>query len=61
MELNEQFGFGESRFARYAEGMVKRMDEYIDRFGDDCLLTALRFKAKQLGFEIEFTDGGKHG
>lgn len=58
LELNEQFGFGEKRLSQFITGMTKRMDEYIDKYGDDCLLTALRFKAAQLGCEIIFTETG---
>ncbi len=53
LTLHEDFGFGSARIERYIHGMTPRMDEIIDRYGDDCFLTALQAKCKDIGIEIE--------
>lgn len=52
LTLHEDFRFGKDRIERYVGGMLPRMDDTIDRYGDDCFLAAL--KAKCRDFDVEF-------
>ncbi len=51
--LHDDFGFGSGRIQRFMQGMMGRMDAYIDNYGDDCLLAALRAKCRDIGIEVE--------
>lgn len=52
--LHREFGFGKKRFERAFHQVFRLMEDYIDRYDGDCLLTALQVKAKEeVGIEIE--------
>ena len=52
--LHREFGFGKERFERVFHKVFRLMEDYIDRYDGDCLLTALQVKAKEeVGIEIE--------
>lgn len=52
--LHREFGFGKDRYERVFHQVFRLMEDYIDRYDGDCLLTALQVKAKEeVGIEIE--------
>ena len=52
--LHREFGFGKKRFERVFHQVFRLMEDYIDRYDGDSLLTALQVKAKEeVGIEIE--------
>lgn len=51
--MNEKDGYGEKRISDRLTDAFKRVDEYTERYGSDCVLTARKKKLKDLGITIE--------
>lgn len=54
LELHEaKDPYGAMRLERFAEGMIKRVDKYIDRYDSEYTLTAMKRQCKDIGFEVQ--------
>lgn len=52
--LHSSRGFGKKRFEEDFHQVFMLLEDYIDRYDGECLLTALQVKAKEeVGIEIE--------
>lgn len=49
---NERDPYGKVRLERVGNGIKRRSMAYIDRYGDDCALTAMKKQCKEFGFEV---------
>lgn len=50
---NEKDPYGKERCERVGNGIKKRAMAYIDRYGDEFTLTAMRKECKEFGFEVQ--------
>lgn len=53
LTLNEMDGYGEKRITDRMTDALKRIDEYTERYGSDCVLTAMKNRLKDIGITIE--------
>lgn len=52
LEMHETAGYGKGRCTDLANRLMQRIYGYIDRYGEDCLLTALESKCGEFGFDL---------
>ena len=59
LELHERDGYGKKRMTVRCIGAFNRCTEMVERYGEDFAYTAMREKAKEIGFEIQVSQGKK--
>ena len=49
----EKDAYGKERCERVANKIKDKAMQFIDRYDDECTLTALRVKCREFGFEVD--------
>lgn len=53
LTMHEMDGYGEKRITDRLTDVVNRIDEYTEKFGSDCVLTAMKIRLQYIGVKIE--------
>lgn len=59
LSLHEMYGFGEKRCADVILDALERCDEYTDRYGSECVISAMDARLRGAGIEIAFVEREK--